>query len=99
VDAIADKPQSGSGKSGGKPGNKTDVARAFLQTELAKGPQAAAELQRRAHAHGINERTLSHAKNQCPISTYKDGMAGGWIWAWGYSAPNDLPPIFAPPPA
>ena len=67
------------------PGNigALEDATEFLKEELASGQALSREVQDRAKAEGISEKTLRRAKKKLGVDAYKDGYQGEWVWILG----------------
>jgi putative DNA primase/helicase len=52
----------------------------FLEALLADGPVPSKEVDAEAEEAGITKATLRRAKASLGITSYKDGMKGGWVW-------------------
>lgn len=63
-------------------GPAIDEAAAWLESVLADGHQAAADLKSRARQDGIHERTLLRAKARLRVVTSRDGFGLGGSWRW-----------------
>ena len=62
-------------------GSKLQVARRFLESELANGQiRSAKELMGLAKQQNISEKTLRRAQLELNIRAEKNGYAGGWTW-------------------
>jgi hypothetical protein len=81
VDVTADEAlyqQSQAAKGNGA--GPLEVAKAFLETQLADGAQLGAEVEAAARKQGIAERTLRRAKKELGVKAAKDDFKGPWIW-------------------
>ena len=61
--------------------SRSGVAKTFLMTFLAKGPQDASIVYEAAKKEGISERTLERVKTEAGVESQKKG--DGWEWSLG----------------
>jgi putative DNA primase/helicase len=66
-------------RSGALGGNKLEAAILFLREMLANGPRPVVEIENRAKALGISERTLDRARWKLDVQRWKKGFSGGWV--------------------
>jgi len=69
----------------------------WLRSILSDGPISAVELQRRAEADGIKERTLKRAKALAGVESKREGFGGSWTWQLKDSHRGPPPPKSALP--
>ena len=75
-EALYQQSQAAKGNSAGA----LDVAKAFLETQVADGPKLGAEVEAAARKQGISRRTLERARGQLGVNVSKDGYQGPWLW-------------------